>query len=611
MTRTGPFVFFTILLFAKSCLAWLVVFGDVSWMPLATELPFIWLVFCLIELFAARRKLLYYVLANLLLTLLFFSVIMYYKYYGVIATYHALQQVNQVTAVSNSVFSLMDPQYLFLFLDVIVLLALLLRKGRTGAAWRYVSLKRERRGFVATLLIVSFALCLINVLPNRASMSERKQAAEMGILSYEAYSLFARSEPEPVAPQDITQAGVNELKGIRAPEQPLLAGAAAGKNILVIQLESFQNFLIGLKIDGREVTPNMNRLAAEHFYFPRFYQQVGQGNTSDAEFVVNTSLYIPPKGAATMSYVDKALPSLPKLLRAEGYRTATFHTNVVEFWNRGELYEALGFERYYDKPFFGTEDEVFFGASDEVLYAKTAAELAAFRAGGERFYAQVVSMTAHHPFTIPQEKRRLQLPERYEGTFVGDYIRAQHYADEALGAFIDELKRSGVWDDSLVVLYGDHLGLPVYSLDRDDKELLAEIYGHKYGYPEMINVPLLIASPGVTYPARFEQVGGQVDLLPTIANLAGVPLDGQLHFGHDLLNQTTNVLPQRYYLPSGSLLDEDTLFIPGSGYEDGEYYPLTGGGDGSGGISQRQYEAALRLLQLADNYVLQLPDRES
>lgn len=60
----------------------------------------------------------------------------------------------------------------------------------------------------------------------------------------------------------------------------------------------------------------------------------------------------------------------------------------------------------------------------------------------------------------------MTLPERFEGTLVGDYIRAQNYADYALGLFIDELKQNGVWDNSLIVLYGDHRGLPIFSLKR-------------------------------------------------------------------------------------------------------------------------------------------------
>lgn len=606
-----PFVLFSIILLIKSQLAWMVVFeGGPSWQTFGTELPFMWLVFCLIEWFATKRKLAIYVTINLLLTLLLFSVIMYFKYYGVIVTYHALQQVNQVTAVSNSVISLLDPQYLLIFTDVLVLLYLLLRRN-VARFWKNTITIRSSRTVYMVIFAISLALCLFNVLPNRASMNEIKKAEEMGILNYEAYTLFGAEEQELVETEEINQNVINNLKGLpTAPSVIQFQGIAKGNNVIVIQLESFQNFLIGLTLDGQEVTPVMNKLAGENMYFKHFYQQVGQGNTSDAEYVVNTSTYIPPSGAATGSYAGKQLPSLPKLLKNNGYDTATFHTNVVEFWNRGELYEALGFDRYYDKSFFGTDDTVFFGSSDEVLYEKTAAELDKMSDAGQPFYAHVISMTAHHPFTTPTEKDQILLPERYEGTFVGDYINAQSYADYALGIFIDELKASGIWDKSLIVIYGDHLGLPMYSLDDDDKTLMEEIYGHPYGYTDMINIPLVIAAPNITKPQIFEHTGGQVDLLPTIANLAGVSLSKQLIFGQDLLNNKQNVLPERYYLPSGSVINEQTLFIPGNAYEDGTFYSLEDSGDEPGGLSEKEYNNALKLLLLSDSYVSQLPDKE-
>lgn len=606
--RTKPFAFFSVLLLLKSYLAYLVIFGSgVSLAPLLTEIPFIWLIFCLIEWFASKRKLLYYFVTNLLVTAIFFAVIMYYKYYGVFVTYHALEQVNQVTAVNKSVISLMHPYYLLIFTDIIVL-AYMYFRTRQKREWRLTMPKRERRGWVSALFIVSLVLCFANIFPNRAMMNELKKAEEMGILNYEAYTIFSKDEQEWTPLAEITQERINELKQVQPVEHPSYAGAAKGRNLIILQMESFQNFLIGLEIDGQEITPNMNRLMENNFYFPNFYQQVGQGNTSDAEFIVNTSQYIPPRGAASGEYAGKQLTSLPKLMKSQGYQTATFHTNVVEFWNRGEMYQALGFDNYYDAKFFGEEDRVFFAASDEVLYRKTLGELKRMDAMEQPFYAQIISMTAHHPFTIPEEKYKMTLPERYEGTFVGDYIRAQNYADYALGQFIDGLKESGVWDNSLLVVYGDHLGLPIYSLTSEDKALMEEIYGYEYGYTDMINIPLGIIGPGITYPAVLEQMGGQVDILPTVANLLGAPLDHQIHFGEDLINQTYNLLPQRYYLPSGSFVSESSLFMPGSGYEDGTEYPLDPM-SGEGGTTEQEYNRALELLHLSNSYTIQQPDR--
>jgi lipoteichoic acid synthase len=606
-----PFVLFSIVLLVKSQLAWMVVFeGGPTWKTIGTELPFIWLVFCLIEWFATKRKLAIYVAVNFLLTILFFAVIMYFKYYGVIATYHALQQVNQVSAVSGSVISMLDPQYLLIFTDLLVLSYVLLRRN-TARLWKNNFNIRSNRIVYFGLFTLSLALCLFNVLPNRASMNELKKAEEMGILNYEAYTLLSKTGKETVEPNEINQAAINNLKGItNSSTVKQYQGIAKGKNVIIIQLESFQNFLIGLTLDGQEVTPVMNRLAKENSYFPNFYQQVGQGNTSDAEYVVNTSTYIPPSGAATSSYAYKKLPSLPKLLKSYGYDTATFHTNVVEFWNRAELYDALGFDRYYDKNFFGTDDIVFFGASDEVLYEKTAAELSKMSKSGKPFYAHVISMSAHHPFTTPEEKDQIMLPERYDGTFVGNYLNAQSYADYALGLFIEDLKASGLWDNSLIVVYGDHLGLPIYSLDKDDLALMEEIYGHPYGFTDMINIPLIMAAPGTMKPSVQEQAGGQVDILPTIANLTGVSLTNQLYFGQDLLNNKRNLLPERYYLPSGSVINEQALFIPGNGYVDGKFYSLVDSANESGGLSEMEYNNALKLLRISDSYVSHLPDRE-
>ncbi|MRN54172.1 LTA synthase family protein [Paenibacillus monticola] len=607
-----PFVFFTIVIILKSFLAWGVIFGDLlPWKSLLTEIPFAWALFCIIERFASKRKLGYYMTVNFVVTAIFFAAIMYFKYFGVIVTYHAAEQVGQVTEVGDSVFSLMDPYYLLIFIDIIGL-GFYFFFNKKGRNYKKENINRSGAKLKYSLLFaVSLGLCFFNILPNKASMNEIKKAQEMGILNYEAYTIFAQGKPEVVNAKEITQDVVDKLKGIGTTDSSSFQGAAKGKNLIILQMEAFQNFLLGLKIDGQEITPNLNRLLGDNsLYFPNFYQMVGQGNTSDAEFVVNTSFYIPPRGAATTSYVDRVLPSLPRLLQENGYQTATFHTNDVKFWNRSELYSSLGWEHYYDHDFFGDEDTFFFGASDEVLYRKTADKLKDMSAGGQPFYAQVISMSAHHPFTIPEEKFRMKMPERYEGTFVGDYIRAQNYADVAFGQFVEELKANGLWDNSVIMIYGDHMGLPIYSLDHDDKELMTEIYGHDYSYANMLNIPLIIHGGGNTDSQTLEQVGGEVDIMPTAAGLLGVSMKNNLHFGQDLLSEKYNLLPERYYLPSGSFIANSGLLIPGNSFEDNTQFQLATGGQ-KPSATEDEYNRALRLLLLSDNYVTQLPEKIS
>ncbi|SFE11587.1 Phosphoglycerol transferase MdoB [Paenibacillus catalpae] len=603
-----PSIVFSIIMILKMLLVWIIVFdggtGDIVKM-LLTGISSIGFIFCLIESFAYRKKFMTYLICDLILTGIYFAVIMYYKYFGVIVTYHELRQVNQVGEVNSSVISLMDPYFLFIFTDIVALFILYASNKRFRTWSRTLSVKGRRTWFVAGQ-VLAVAACATAIIPYRQDMNEFQQAKNMGILNYELYATFAPSKDLPINAEEVTPAMVEQEKGSAQPAQPAYWEAAKGKNVIIIQLEAFQNFLINLKIDGQEITPNMNKLAADHFYFPHFFQQVGQGNTADAEFVVNTSLYVPPNGAASEVYADKELPSMPKAFAANGYQTATFHTNSVMFWNRDQLYKALGWGKYYDDRFFGKEDPVAFGPSDEVLYAKSADELARMQQTGQPFYAQLISMSGHHPFRIPESKYKMELPERYKDTLVGDYIESQNYADYALGQFIDELKKNGVWDNSVIVLYGDHQGLPIYSLDNDEKKLMKEIYGRDYTLPDMMNIPLIMSVPNEPHQ-EFPQVGGQSDIFPTLSNLIGVSIKDQVHFGQDLLNHTSNILPQRYYLPSGSFISDKGAFIPGSGYADGSTYPLAGGSTTIPQDTEDTYTRAHRLISMSDEYVASLP----
>lgn len=607
-----PIILFSLVLLIKSAVAWFVVFSDgPNWSMVFTEIPFFIIVFSLIEWLASKRKILYYMIANLLITVIYFAVLMYYKYYGVIATYHALQQADKVTKVGESTYSLITPYYLFIFVDIVFFLFFMFRP-KYIAKWKERGAIRMSRPALLVITAVSIGLCVFNIWPNHASMNEIKKAESMGILGYELYTLFADTTEDEalIDSKEITQQTVNETKGITEPAAPLYFGADKGKNLIVVQMESFQNFLIGLTIDGQEITPNLNKLVKENTYFNNFYANAGQGTTSDAEFVVNTSFYVPKNEPATSSaYMKKAVPSLPKLLSANGYDTATFHTNSVEFWNRKNLYQAIGFDKYYDQAFYGDDDHIAFGASDEVLFAKTVPQLAKMDAGEKPFYAMVISMSAHHPYRIPEEKYKIMLPESYEGTLLGDYILAQNYADYAMGQFLEDLKTSGLWDDSLVVFYGDHQGVPMYTLGSGEKDLINELVGHEYGYTDMFNIPFIVHSPGGALPAVMDQTGGQVDILPTVANLLGVPVQNQLHFGEDLFNQQSNLLPVRHFLPTGSFINDKSIYVTGDAYADGTNYNLLDNSSLPGGSTEAQFTAVQRLLNLSNSYLLQLPDR--
>ncbi|MCM3749653.1 LTA synthase family protein [Paenibacillus pasadenensis] len=587
----------------KIYLAAFVIFGgDNTSQMLVRELPTVWAAFLLIELFSRKHKLMAYLIVNLAFTSIYFAVIMYYKYFGIIVTYHALSQAGQVTEVKGSVFQLLHPYFMLIFVDIVLVWLLLGFNKRLRRSWRPIANRRLMSWRIALPAAILMAgACFAAVWPSRAIANELVQTERMGIINYELFLIATRGNESFVPLSSVTQQEINRLKGLQQQAgQPKNFGAAEGRNVIVIQLEAFQNFVLNKTVEGQQITPHLNELIKQSVYFPRFYQQAGSGNTSDAEFLTNTSLYVPLRVPATEAYSGKSLPSLPKLLKAKGYEAMTFHTNDVAFWNRNELYRALGFNRYYDTEFYGEEDVVAFGASDEVLYRKTVAELKKVRQEENKpFYAMMISMSAHHPYNIPERKVKLKLSETYEDSFVGDYLRAQNYADYALGQLIQELKDAGLWENSMLVIYGDHMGLPIYSLSDEDLKLLETITGRAYDSSQMLNIPLIVTAPGALMPSVETTVGGQSDIMPTIANLTGLKLDGQLHFGQDLLNERSNLLPERYYLPSGSFINDKEIFIPGIGFADGRRIELptanaaaagAGSAGGTGAAQEQQTE---------------------
>lgn len=614
----SPFLIFSLLMTAKFYLVSAVIWDSGPWNPLLTSLPSVWAAFALIELIADKRKVAAYAAVNLIYTCVYFAVVMYYKYFGIIVTYHAVSQVGQVTEVKGSVFQLMHPYFLLIFTDLLVMAAL---TAWHGGFRRWASRPKPSgayRAGAAVFAALMIGICLAQTIPNRDIVNELQRAERMGIINYEIDVMFGPAQGPSIDPSAINPGAVREVKRLDDRPTPEWWRAAEGRHVLFVQLEAFQSLLIGLEAGGVEVTPVLNALMEESIYFPRIYQQVGAGNTSDAEFVANTSLLTPPAGAASESYAGKALPSLAKRLHTKGYVSATFHTNDVNFWNRDELYEAIGFDRYYDQSFFADEDLVHFGSSDEVLYRRTVDELIELTESGKRVFANIISMSAHHPFNLPEHKSTLELPERFDGTFVGDYLRSQHYADAALGLFIERLKAAGLWENSLLVIYGDHMGMPVYSLTKEDRELLDELLGKEYGYAEMLNVPLMITAPGSKLqPKVLRQVGGHSDIMPTVANLVGVSLTDAVVFGQDLLNHQRNLLPIRYYLPSGSFINDRAIFVPGEAYADGIAYPL----DGSPAVrleelanpralaTEDEFRRALDLFRISHTYITNLPDR--
>ncbi len=343
-----------------------------------------------------------------------------------------------------------------------------------------------------------------------------------------------------------------------------LFGAAEGMNLMVIQVESLQNLMIGRDYCGQEFTPCLNDLIDSEgtFYFDNYFQSVGSGNTSDAEFASNNSMMGCLESFTYQLFQDNYFRGLPWLLREKGYKTAVFHGYEKSFWNRENIYPKLGFEKFYGDTEFvndhieGIGGGNIVGISDHAFYEQTMDYIESDMK--EPFYSFIISLSNHNPFRLPEDLKEIELRPS-EQSIVGNYMNAVRYTDKCLGELFDMMKENGLWDNTLIAIYGDHFGLS--KSDPAIAEAVSGWLGTEYRYDMMLNIPLIIRVPGVEEHETLHTAGGQIDLLPTLAYLMGFDTLDTIYLGQNLFTaEDGGLAPIQTHMIKGSFVSGDMVF---------------------------------------------------
>jgi len=363
-----------------------------------------------------------------------------------------------------------------------------------------------------------------------------------------------------------------------------------------------QNFLIGSSVNGQQVTPNLNRLLKSSMYFDNYFTQICEGNTSDAEFMSLNSLYPAPSGSNYIMKGKNTYQSLPWVLKDSGYQeTYAFHAYKPDFWNRTNMYKAEGFDKFVSLSDFTKDDIVGMGPSDETLFQRVVPDLKQL---SQPYFSFAITLSGHYPYDIPDSKKELNIPTgQYSDTF-SNYLQAQHYADKALGEFVDQLQQEGILDNSVLVIYGDHYGTGWTNQDLErflqkDKPL------NDYTLKELNKVPLFIHLPGGNNAGINHISGGQMDLYPTILNLLGINQTNDFYFGQDLLNTKDGFSAFRVWAPDGSFATNEVFYFANKDdkFEDGTAYDRkTGQEIGVDGL-QAGFKEASWQLKLSDQII--------
>jgi lipoteichoic acid synthase len=403
---------------------------------------------------------------------------------------------------------------------------------------------------VAVNLLIILVIFHIHADPHYLKNVELKGKGLLTYYTYEAVSYLSGGKDERPDYNDIERIKRWFFKNTPRTHEIQHFGLARGKNLLVLQVEALQNNVINKTVNGVEITPNLNRIIGESIYFDNCYNQVEMA-TADAEALVNLSLYPLQDVCLYLTYPENTYNSLANQLKQEGYQTAVFHGFERNFYNREEAYPSMGFESYFSKEHFEQDEVHNLLLGDKTFLRQTAKRLGDLTAP---YYAFIMTLTSHHPFTFLEGYDAIDVGS-FEGTIVGDYIQSIHYTDAAIGQFYATLKREGILDETLMVLYGDHAAFNYNEKDQDAlsewfdadmQELLEQIKANQ--------VPLIIRLPGEAEPKLISDNAGMIDIYPTVANLLG--LESEYLMGRDLLNTEEGIV----ILKGGSFVKGDKIF---------------------------------------------------
>ena len=477
----------------------------------------------------------------------------YYTYMSKLPSAALLGMVGQLDDVSSTIEQLIALEDWLMIIDLPLIFLILVNTGlfssmldRAGIAVHRIGLKKA----AAALITLTIAVCAGIFVFTFPEFEPRYMANE--VMCYHAMdtvkTVFGGGGRREVDKTAYTEPDWSDSE---------YWGLAKGRNVIVIQVEAMQNFVIGREYEGQEIMPNLNRLIEnDSFYFDNYYYQIGGGNTSDAEFTVNNSLFAPENEAAYVKYTNNDYFGLPHLLKNSGYSGAhAFHAYEPDFWNRRSAYPAQGFDTFMSLDDMEQNDMFAMGLSDIEMFRQSMEELKTYE---EPFYAFYITLSSHYPYALPEQYREIALTEEDTGTLYGFYLQAMNYTDRAIGEFLNMLDEAGLYEDSIVVIYGDHYGLA--NTDSNNMKRVSALLGRQYSVYDVFSVPLIIHIPGMDRSETVSEAGGHVDVLPTLLPLLGIRNDKAVMFGQNLLEAEEGIVCQQTHMGIGSFISNEVYF---------------------------------------------------
>ncbi|ESU32137.1 hypothetical protein G3A_13450 [Bacillus sp. 17376] len=522
---------------------------------------------------AGRKQKIFVVATSFITSFILYANVVYYKEFSDFITIPLLTQTSNMGDLKSSVGELIGWTDILYFSDALLILVLAIVKTPN------ISFRKYKSVYAAAFYFSAIGLAFFNL---GLSESERPElltrtfdreilVKNIGTYNHHIYDAYLQTKTT----AQRAMADGNQLTEIEnytraqytEPSKEMF-GAAKGKNIIVVSMESVQEFVIGQTVNGQEITPFLNEFIKDSYYFDNFYHQTAQGKTSDSEFLLENSLYPLGRGAVFFTHSGNEYMSLAERLKENSYYTAKLHANNKSFWNRDVMYNNFGYDRLYSLPDYEVNEEnsVGWGMKDVDFFDQSIQQL---KEMPQPFFAQYITLTNHFPFELDEEDKFIDEFDSNSGT-LNRYFPTVRYTDEALKLFIEDLKAEGLYEDSIIVIYGDH-----YGISENHNKAMSQYLGKEitpFVTTQLQRVPMIIHIPGHE-GKTISSVSAQIDLRPTLLNLAGIDTKQDIQFGTDLFSEKQDNF---VVLRDGSFITEDAVYTKGVCYDKATGEPTDG-----------------------------------
>ena len=493
-------------------------------------------------LFKGKGRVIYLFVIDIIITALIFLDLGYFRGFLTMPSVLLLTQTANLDGMGSSISSMFTGMDFLLIIDFIILGIFVFFTRNSYKTYK----KRATKTFFVLLLgsiayigYVPFNLYVLNnenignayLFSSYDPTNTARYFSPIGYHIFDIYNVYKDSKPYELTEED--KSLINEFFAQKEnlPDNDY-AGMLEGKNLLVIQVESLESFIVGKEVNGQKITPVIDELINTGLYFPNIYEQVNEGTSSDSDLMINTSMFPLRRGSTFFRYPSTKYNSLPNLLEEMNYETIAIHPDKGSFWNYVNGLTGIGFDEFVDYYSFNIDEVIGLGLSDESYFRQVVPMLKELQ---EPFYAFTVTLTSHGPFDLPEEKRVLNLNDELNKNEIGGYFESIKYTDSQIGLFLELLDSEGLLDNTVVVIEGDHTGIHKYYNSSIESLSTKEDWYLDNGEH---TVPFLIWSKDMKEGKTFDTIGGQVDIMPTLLYLLGVDNDKYINtaLGRNLLN---------------------------------------------------------------------------